>query len=208
MPLLNGAMGFRRYRVVGTPGSLDREELLEALANNAFRKPPSAATGGETTGWVNLHNLCITDFPYDECWFNQYLIFSLRMDNKRLPAKLLKAMLDLRVRDWLSETGREKIPAAVKSELREQLELELFPRQLPAVASHDICWDTSTQILRFFNTSERVNEIFRVLFFRTFGFETRPVGTVELVSAHKKANSWLPTLDRLGHCDYRPEATR
>jgi len=208
MPLLTGAMGFRRYRVINAPSSLDRDALLESLGEKAFKKPPSAATGGETIGWVSIHNLCVTDFPYDECWFNQYLIFSLRMDNKRLPAKLLKAMLDLRVRDWLIETGREKIPAAVKRELKEQLELELFPRQLPAVASHDICWDTSTGIVRFFNTSERVNEIFRVLFFRTFGFETRPVGSVELVSAHQKANRWMPILDRIGHSDYRPEASR
>ena len=208
MPLLNGAMGFRRYRVAEASSSLDREGLLTALSEHAFRKPPSAATGGETTGWVNLHNLCITEFPYEECWFNQYFVFSLRVDNKRLPAKLLRAMLDLRCKEWLSESGREKVPATVRRELREQLELELFPRQLPTVTSHDICWDTSNHILRFFNTSERVNEIFRILFFRTFGFTTVPVGTVELTAAHSKASQWMPALDRLGPCDYRPEASR
>jgi DNA recombination-dependent growth factor C len=208
MPLLTGAMGFRRYRVINAPSSLKREDMLEALSKNAFRKPPSAATGGETTGWVSLQNLCITDFPYDDCWFNQYFVFSLRSDNKRLPAQLLRAMVDLRARDWLAETGREKIPARVRAEIKEQLELELFPRQLPTVSSHDVSWDTSSHILRFFSTSERTNEIFRILFFRTFGFETRPVGTVELVSAHSKAAAWMPTLDRLGHCDYRPEASR
>ena len=208
MPLLTGAMGFRRYRVAEAPSSLDREALLTALEDHAFRKPPSAATGGETTGWVHINNLCITEFPYEECWFNQYLIFSLRIDNKTLPAKLLRAMLDLRCNEWLAESGREKVPATVRRELREQLELELFPRQLPRVTSHDICWDTSTHIVRFFNTSERVNEIFRILFFRTFGFSTVPVGTVELAAAHPKAGQWMPALDRLGHCDYRPEAGR
>jgi DNA recombination-dependent growth factor C len=208
MPLLSGAMGFRRYRVINAPSSLAGEDMLEALAKHAFRKPPSAATGGENTGWVNLHNLCVTDFPYDECWFNQYFVFSLRIDNKRLPSQLLRAMVDLRVRDWLAESGREKIPGGLKTEIKEQIELELFPKQLPAVAAHNVAWDTSSHILRFFNTSERVNEMFRILFFRTFGFETRPVGTVELVSAHSQASKWMPTLDRLGHCDYRPEANR
>ena len=208
MPLLAGAMGLRRYRVVDAPSSIDHEGMLEALSKNAFRKPPSEAKGGENAGWVNLHNLCITDFPHQDCWYNQYFCFSLRVDNKRLPARLLRAMLDLRVREWLGETGREKIPAAVRSELREQLELELFPRQLPAVAAHDICWDTSTDILRFFNTSEKTNEMFRVLFHRTFGLETRPIGTVELVAGHDRSSGWLPQLDRIGHSDYRPEAAR
>lgn len=48
MPLLKGAMGFRRYRVINAPSTLASEDMLEALAKHAFRKPPSAATGGET----------------------------------------------------------------------------------------------------------------------------------------------------------------
>ena len=208
MPLLAGAMGLRRYRVVDAPSSIDRDAMLEVLSKNAFRKPPSMATGGENIGWVNLHNLCITDFSLEDCWYNQYFCFSLRVDNKRLPARLLKAMLDLRVREWLADTGREKIPTPLRSELREQLEIELFPRQLPAVAAHDVCWDTATDVLRFFSTSEKANEMFRVLFHRSFGLETRPLAPVELVAGHSRASGWLPELDRVGHCDYRPEAAR
>lgn len=199
-------MGSRRYRVIDAPSSLDREAALEALSKAAFRHPPSAATGGEIVGWVSLNNLCITEFTYEDCWYNQYFCFSLRIDNKRLPAKLVRAMLDLRVRDWLAESGREKAPGAVRTEMREQLELELYPRQLPTVAAHDICWDTSTGVLHFFNSSERTNEMFRMLFYRTFGYETRPIGAVELTAGHSRASSWMPRLDQIGHCDYRPEA--
>ncbi|MEE2829643.1 MAG: recombination-associated protein RdgC, partial [Myxococcota bacterium] len=159
-------------------------------------------------GWVSLQNLCITDFSFEDCWSNQYFCFSLRVDTKRLPAKLIRALLDLRVREWLAESGRESIPGTVRTELREQLELELFPRQLPSVTSHDVCWDTSTHQLHFFNTAERTNELFRVLFSRTFNLETRPVGSVERIASHRRADQWMPRIDEIGHCDYRPEAGR
>ncbi|MEE2830286.1 MAG: hypothetical protein VX498_13945, partial [Myxococcota bacterium] len=83
MPLLTGAMGSRRYRVVSAPSSLDRDAMVAALGEYAFREPPSAARGGENAGWVSLHNLCITDFSFEDCWYNQYFCFSLRVDNKR-----------------------------------------------------------------------------------------------------------------------------
>lgn len=205
MPLLSGAMGARRYRVIADFQEVGlRDRLLERLTEEAFREPLSAARGGENIGWVTLTNLCDTDFSHDKVLFNQYMAFSLRMDNKRLPGKLVKALLDLRMRDWLAETGRERVPGPVKKEMLEQIELELFPRQLPAVAVHDICWDLSNQIVWFFSNSNKANELFRMLFSKTFQAETRPIGPLQLIAGHAKSGEWVPALDRIGYADYRP----
>jgi recombination associated protein RdgC len=206
MPLLSGAMGCRRYRVLNQPDVIPRDEWLSALHEHRFREPPSSALGGENLGWVCLQNLCITEFTHERCLFSQYFAWSLRIDNKTLPSKLLSALLDLRIRDWLAETGRERIPARVKGEIKEQIELELFPRQLPSVGVHDIAWDLKSGTIRLFTNSVKVNETFRILFSQTFGLETRSIGPVDLVAEHRHADAWMARVDVIGHSDYRPES--
>jgi len=208
MPILTGAMGARRYRVIDQPDPPPRERWLEALNEHAFREPPSAAKGGENQGWVSLHNLCMTELQHEDCFYNQYLCFALRMDKKAVPGKLLKALLGLRMRDWMAEMNRERVPAAVKAELKDQLELELLPRQLPSVAAHDVAWDLTNQVVWFFNNSNKANEVFRILFAQTFHLDTRPLGALQLIAAHKEADQWVPKLDSIGHADYRPEIPR
>jgi len=206
MPLLSGAMSTRRYRVVADFQAAGfRDALLERLSEEAFREPLSAAKGGENYGWVCLENLCDTDFSTNKVLFNQYACFSLRIDNKRLPGKLVKALLDLKIRAWLKETGRERAPGPIKKEMLEQIELELFPRQLPAVAVHDICWDLTSKVIWIFSTSNKVNELFRTLFAKTFQAETRPIGPLQLIAGSKHADTWVPALDRIGYADYRPD---
>jgi len=203
---MSGAMGARRYRVIADFQEVGlRDRLLDRLAGEAFREPLSAAKGGENVGWVTLTNLCDTDFAADKVLFNQYMAFSLRMDNKRLPGKLVKALLDLRVRAWLAETGRERVPGPVKKEMLEQIELELYPRQLPAVAVHDVCWDLSSHTVWFFSNSNKANELFRMLFSKTFQAETRPIGPLQLIAGHKRSSEWVAALDRIGYADYRPD---
>jgi len=198
-------MGCRRYRVLNQPAAIPRDEWLGALREHRFREPPSSALGGETLGWTALQNLCVTEFTHESCFFNQYFCWSLRIDNKTLPAKLLSALLDLRIQDWLAETGRERIPARVKGEIKDQLQLELFPRQLPSVGVHEIAWDLKSETIRIFANSTKVNESFRILFSQSFGLETRAIGPVDLVAAHRNADAWMDRVDVIGHSDYRPD---
>jgi len=206
MPLLTGAISARRYSVVVDLDEAGfRDRILEGLSENAFREPLSAAKGGENYGWVTLENLCDVDFSTNKVLFNQYACFSLRIDNKRLPGKLVKALLDLRIRAWLKETGRERVPGPVKKEMLEQIELELYPRQLPAVAVHDVCWDMPGKKVWIFSTSNKVNELFRTLFAKTFLAETRPIGPLQLIANAPRSAEWVPALDRIGYADYRPD---
>lgn len=173
MPLLKGSATFTRYRLDGPAPDMDRIRL--GLEEYAFREPLSAAKKGETFGWCSVHNLC--DAPTDVV-FSQYVVFSLRTDVKRLPAALFKAMLEKEYQRWMAGTGRERVPAAVKKELREQLELDLLPRQLPSVSAVDVYWDTGRGEVLFFSTSAKACDRFRKLFTRAFGVEILPVGPV------------------------------
>lgn len=205
MPLFQGAMGARRYRLLQDAEIPVRELLLDKLRAEVWREPRSANKGGENLGWVSVHNLCDVDPTSDKCFYNQYFVFSLRMDSKRLPSKLFKAMLDLRLKQWMKERNRERVPAQVKKEQKEQLELELFPKQLPSVATHDICWDLSKNALWFFSNSNKANEVFRGLFQKTFGLDLQPIGALRVLAGGNDGARWVDQLDAIGHGDYRPE---
>jgi len=205
MPLLKGAMGATRYRVVNPPAELDRDDLLVRLNDAAFKEPFSQAEAGETIGWVNIHNLCVYQFDPEDTCYTQYLCFSLRVDNKRLPAKLLKARVELDAQAWMRERGADRIPSQVKRELKEQLELQLLPRQLPSVTAHDVCWDLKAHKVWFFSASRKANESFRQRFGQTFNLDLAPIAVMGAVHKHAMAEQWRHRLDAVGHSDYRPE---
>ena len=207
MPLLSGAMGGRRYKVLGEFRADSLDAYIDRLREHGFNERFTSMDidRREHHGWVTLANLADIDFSTQNTVFSNYLAFSLRMDSKTLPGKLVKAMLDLRVRQWLADTGRDRIPANIKREMSEQLQTELWPRQLPSVAAHDVCWNLDTQIVWFLSNSNKANEAFQGHFARTFSLDTRPMGALHLIADHPRASEWVPQLDVIGHEDYRPQ---
>ncbi len=180
MGLLSGSFTCRRYQVLHQEGEGFREACLVRLREFAFQEPLSAAKKGETFGWVSVHNLTDIDFTPDKVFYSQYFTFALRSDIKRLPSRLFRALLDNECQKWMASTGREKIPAPVKRELRDRLELSLLPRHLPTVSAVEVMWDLSRNELLFFSLSGKVNDTFRKLFSRTFQVHLRPLGPVRL----------------------------
>lgn len=180
MGLLKGSFTCRRYLVLAADVEASRDRYLQRLQEQAFQEPLSAAKKGEVSGWVSAHNLTDTEFTLEKCMYSQYFAFALRTDVKKLPARLFNALLDNEYRKWMQQSGRERVPAAVKKELRDRLELHLLPRQLPTVSSIEVMWDITRNEVLFFSLSEKTNDRFRKLFSRTFQVHLRPLGPVRL----------------------------
>jgi DNA recombination-dependent growth factor C len=182
MGVLKGALSVRRYQVEGVLPE-GRETLIEALNANSFREPLSPVHKEEILGWTQIHNLLDTSFDDVNLWlYNHYAVFALRMDKKTLPARLFKAHLQKRQEAWCKESGRERVPAKVKEELKELLELEMLRQTLPKVAVHEIGWNLAEGWLMFHNQSDLVNDKLRKLFHRTFGLVLRPMGPLDWVA--------------------------
>src|SRR5204863_84443 len=70
---------------------------------------------------------------------------------------------------------------AVKTELKEALELEMLQQTLPRVQVYEVAWNLSEGWVLFHNSSELPNDKFRKLFHRTFGMVLIPHDPLDFV---------------------------
>jgi len=183
MGILKGALTVRRYRVEGEVPDGFRDLWIEAMNSHAFREPLSPLHKEEVMGWVQVHNLLDTQFDDLNRWlYNQYAVFALRVDKKVLPARYFQAHLQKRCEAWCKQNNRERVPSAVKKELKEVLEQELLRQTLPRVQVTEVAWHVPDGWLLVHSQSDRVNDLFRKLFFRCFGLVAHPFDPVDFVA--------------------------
>ncbi len=162
-------MTVRRFRVDGELPSDWRSTFGPALSEHAFPESPTPRGGEEVEGWVLVGDLLANRFDDLNRWqFDDWLIFALRVDKKRLPAKLFTATLNRRCEAWCVDRGTESCPASVRTELKDALEDEWYARALPTVAVTEAAWELSTGTVWLHSLSDSVADRFRKRFLRTF----------------------------------------
>jgi recombination associated protein RdgC len=175
MGVLGGPMTVARFRVVGNlPGGW-RDTFRDRLNESAFRDPPQGMGKEEVEGWVQVHNLLDTSFDDFNRWlYNDVILLALRVDKKRLPAKLFRATVERRCSQWCAEREVERVPSAVKQEIKEKLEHEWLARTLPTVNVVEAAWSLENNWFIVHSLSETMAERFRKRFHRTFGLKLAP----------------------------------
>ena len=100
MSLTQGGLSLRRFLVMGPVPS--EEDLVAGLRQDMFR-PFEDGLEEERFGWCDWRNPLI--LPADADWVTQdrFALFSLRLDTRKVPNALLKAHVDLRLRQLMRE---------------------------------------------------------------------------------------------------------
>ncbi len=159
----------RLYKIEGDLPKKYRDEFLEEIRKNAFRElGPEKEFGA---GWVTPENFLDTSFEDQNVFRNQYLTLSLRVDKKQVNARLFRALLEQELEKFKKQSGREKVKPSEKREIKERLHRKLLAETEPRRATYDVCWDTGTQKLYFFNTGDRMQDLFRENYWKTFHLE-------------------------------------
>lgn len=184
MGLLTGAMTVRRFRIEGELPTDFRERFRDGLAAHAFPEAATPQGGEEVEGWVLAHDLLDARFDDFNRWlYDDWLVFALRVDRKRLPKKLFAATVQRRCDRWCAERGVEHCPAAVREELSDALSAEWYARALPTVAVTEAAWSLSGRSVWLGSLSDAVADRFRKRFLRTFGFAPIPSSPLDWLDA-------------------------
>ena len=128
-----------------------------------------------------------------------YIVFSLRLDTRRIPAAVVKKHLTIALKEEkarISEQGKTFIARERKKEIKEQVMLRLRARFLPIPAEFNVLWATDRNEIWFASTQNSMIDLFMELFLQTFELRLEQITpyTLALTLLDEK---WQEQVDRI-----------
>lgn len=167
MGILSSTVSITRYRVDGKIEEPVLETIAAGLAGNAISEIDDEVSE-KSVGWTSLESPFRPDFSGSSFVIGPVLVFSLRIDKKTLPAKVVNKHYQMATARRLSETGRDHLAKSEKQEIKEQVVAALSMR-IPATPSvYDVLWNVEEASLWFYSTQKAANEDLETLFAKSF----------------------------------------
>lgn len=167
MGLLKGNFSFARFHVEGQLPQEFFNFVNNRIKANSFRET-TKSTEEKRMGWVSVTDILDADFESANYVLGDYLIFSLRVDRKMIPPKLMKIKIMEEERLFLTESGKNRINKQIAGGIRDKVKLELLSRIDPVPSFYDVCWALGQNTVYFSSLSDKVADDFVDLFKKTF----------------------------------------
>lgn len=167
MGLLSSSVSITQYRVEEKLSTPVNESVLEGLKKNSISDIENESDE-LVSGWTSFENPYKPEFELAEVSIGTRFVFSLRIDKKNIPPKVLKKYYFIEIAKRLAETGRDYLSKNEKSEIREHVKTVLSLR-IPATPNiYDIIWNYEEGKLWFFSNLKSANEEIETLFSKSF----------------------------------------
>ena len=167
MGILSSSVSVTRYRVEGKIKTPILETVANGLKKNAVAEIDDDVSD-KAVGWTSFHKPYHPDFYGSSFVYGNYLVFSLRIDKKSIPAKVLKKHFMIESARRLAKTGREFLSRNEKKLLKDQI-IDRLSLRIPATPNlYDIIWNYEESSLWFFSNLKAANEELETLFRHSF----------------------------------------
>jgi hypothetical protein len=167
MSLLSSSVSITRYKVEGKLKPPILESVARGLKNFAITEIDEDISD-KATGWTSFHKPYQPDFTGSSFVYGNYLVFSLRIDKKNIPAKILKKHFMIESAKRLAKTGREYLYRDEKKLLKDRIITTLSLR-IPATPNvYDVIWSYEDASLSFLSNLKAANEELETLFTQSF----------------------------------------
>ena len=201
MGFLTGRVGYVRFRVDGaSPGSFGPEHL-EKLSSTPSARQREERKDGTEAGWIAGDDILDLGFDLAKNVVDDCLLFSLRLDVRKLPADLLRAYAREELQALAADNPSGRPSARQKKEAREaaqqRLEAEAKDGRFTRRKAYPLLWDGRSNHLLIGTTSAGVLDHALRLFQETFGCP------LEQADAGRRA-----LLGRAGRCGPPPLGVR
>lgn len=177
MSLLQGSITLRRFLVLGPVPS--EEDLHAGLAADMFR-PFQDGSEEERMGWCDWRNPLMVPPDPDWATHERYALFGLRLDSRKVPSALLKAHVDLRLRQLQAEKDLAFIGREARVSLQDEVKVELLRKVLPTPKVAEVAWDLKGGLLWTTASSSKMQSALVELFHKSFGLELQPLAPLLL----------------------------
>jgi len=167
MGLLSPSVSITQYRVEGQLPSPINDHVTEALKKNTISDIDNDASE-QTIGWTAFDDPFQPDFEGSRFVIDTAWVFSLRIDKKSIPAKVLKKHYNMEMAKRLAESGRDYLSKSEKQQIKDHV-LTVLSTRIPATPNvYDILWKYEAGRLWFFTNLKAANEALETLFTRSF----------------------------------------
>jgi len=170
MGILNNTVSICQFQILGTPPATDLATWVgESLANDGFRSIEQ--TSEElSSGWVQLDDYQESSFAGPHTFqHDHYFAFSLRRDQRKLPAALVKPYILKAEQEWLAANPQfKRVPKQQRDDLRDAVRGSLFAKTLPVPAIYDVIWDTRSNLITFSSLGTKTVDLFVDQFKKSF----------------------------------------
>jgi hypothetical protein len=170
MSIYSNTVSITQYTISGDLPKQDQFPWFsQKLAGRGFQSIENSSEE-LSEGWT------LVDHPDDagfeapsDFWRDNYLVFSLRRDQRKVPAAVLKSHAGREEAAFLSQyPNLRRAPKKKREEIKEQVQLRLLTRCLPVPSSVDVVWDQKNGVLSLLSLSSKALERFEDIFRKTF----------------------------------------
>lgn len=172
MGFLKGSASFVRFRVEGDLPNSPLEFIADRVTSFSFRDIDD--TYDEySIGWVSVVNMFDARFSYASHLCGDYVILSLRLDERKVSPAILKKLVQKEEERVKKEKQIPKIGRSQKVEIKERIHTELMRKAVPLPSVYDLCWNLSDSTLLFFSTNKKAQAVLEDHFKESFGLLLR-----------------------------------
>lgn len=194
MGLLSASTSVTRYHLEGKL----TEPIIDTISGG-LKKHAITDIDGEPSeqiaGWTSFKQ------PYDPVFegssfiIGSYVVFSLRIDKKTVPAKLIQKHCQAEWGKRLKALARDFLSRAEKKNIKESVVARLNTTMPATPHTYDVVWQYETGDLWFFSNLKKANEQFETLFFKSFGLH--PIRLIPYTMASLNASLSRDERDQL-----------
>ncbi len=170
MGVYANTVSITQFSVTGELPKTDQFQWFsEKLAGHGFQSIENS-TEESAEGWtlVDKPDDASFDVPSD-FWRDNFVVFSLRKDQRKIPAAVLKSHTGREEGAFLAQNPNlRRTPKHKREEIKEQVQMRLMTRCLPVPSTVDVVWDQKSGVLTLYSLGTKVIERFEDIFRKTF----------------------------------------
>ena len=198
MGFCNTSCSFTRFRILDPVPAELWTQITDRLKQHAFLDIDDTAEM-QAHGWVCFEDMLDNQWMSAPPQKGSYIVFSLRLDTRRIPSGVIKKYLALALQEEkarIQAQNKNFISRERKKELKEQVMLRLRQRFLPVPGEFNVVWATDRNEVWFASTQNKLIDLFVEKFLLTFDLHLEQMTPYNVACANLDEDSQV-RLDQL-----------
>ncbi len=184
MGLISSTHSISRYHIDGKIEGSIISEVRNGLIKHSIPKMESEYDE-ISAGWAPVESPYNPDFEKFSFQFGTYFLFSLRIDKKSIPAKLVQKYMAIEIEKKKEKSGRDFISKNEKSEIKDMV-VDILMHKIPAIPNiYDVLWSYEENNCYLYTTQKAANEFFETIFLKSFNL--KPIRLFPYTLVEKKS---------------------